>query len=494
MMMACFNLIAVASYAMHAGGCYASATSRASNEEEHDLSSIERGIINVDDSSTRRTDHFPSDICMDRMAVFFHDSEFGPAYIAYDNAEKAAFESSCDVPPDDGLTLDYVCDVQIDPPSVITNFERTCVAAGGMVQDFGRSFVGLECCGKGWESGNFLTYGYRTLDQRSCIAAAECTNEEANIWHSQGMTDAAKNTFVRLGLACGKRCGCGCVGGCDQCPPVMPPTQLQPDAVSGLCHGYITGRDSFIPQAPPRSIPRGGRGPFADLVFPSFQDLSCCSAEGHAVIKSGEIGGFDAGYTYNVTEPKCYNYIEALSMVLCDPRQGDFIDDTTNVLRICRSSCDMVFDNCGLPGANFPPNTEYTNGTSLCYDLFGGFFNLAGYWDGYVSQSGLTIEVIADDQNCIDIVVPTQFDEYGFGQSPDGSPDDDELCSLGCVVGNMVGVIVGCLLLCSLTFLGMKRVQGKEAGTTVGGGYGGYGRVGGTMVVETPAVEMNSLR
>jgi hypothetical protein len=491
MIMARFNLIAVASYAMHAGCFCASATSRASSEEEHDLSIATRGIVDVlDTSSTDLTDHLPSrrrlqqpvsDACLSGRKALFEDDEFSAAFFAYRGAEEVAFEFGCNVPRDDGVTLDYVCDVQIDPPTTVTNFEGACVAAGGMIQDFGGAFVDLECCGEGRDSGNFLTYGYRTLDQRACLPT-ECTADEARIWYFSGMFMAAKQVFEEeLGLVCGggAGCGCGCIGGCDQCPPMPPtPTPNEPDAVSGLCHGYITGPDYYFAQFPPESIPCGGH--FGDSFFPSFQDLSCCSADGRHVVKTGQIGGFDAGYTYDVTEPKCYNFVEALSMVLCDPRQGDFIDDTTNVLRICRSSCDMVFDICGLPGANFPEWTEYTDGTSLCYEMFGGFGDPAMRSSGYVYQSGLTIEVIAEDQNCIDIVVPTQFDEYGLGQSPDAcAVDDDEFC-IGCVVGIVVGVIVGCLLLCYLSFLCLRKVQGKEAGTTTGGGD--------AMFVETPAV------
>jgi hypothetical protein len=247
-----------------------------------------------------------------------------------------------------------------------------------------------------------------------------------------------------------------------------------------LCHGYITGSDTFSPLREPQPIPCGGQ--FGDSVFPSFQDLSCCSGEGRYFVESGQIGGFDAGYTRDLSEPACYSYAEALSMVLCDPRQGQFIttNKNPNVLRICRSSCDTVFDVCGLPGENFPEWTGYTDGTSLCYELFGGFGSspCESRNEGYVCQSGLTIEVITDDQDCLDIIVPSIIDEYG--QSPDACADDNDLC-IGCVVGIAVGALVGGVLLCCFTFLCIRRMrQGKEEADIYVEGE--------NVIVETPAV------
>jgi hypothetical protein len=595
-MMIRFNMIWIASYAMQAS-CYVATADGESNKDENDLS-IKRGIIDRSDlpSHRRRLQDdgidgilFVSDTCQNGMLALYQDSDLVAAYNAYAAAEQIAFQDSCNDVPRDGLTLNYDCDVKIDPPTLIDNFERACVAAGGNVKDFGESPVGIECCGKA-PNGNFLTYGYRTLDQRSCVAAATCTADEARSFYLQGMYLAGTQVFEEeLGLVCGAGCGCGCLGGCDQCPDCSAETteyktstelaiaksmyhaaiadavvtciqdqqndptnfdcgEINVDAaqidlyreacvdVGGLlassgpvvigcsstedpgynmrlafegtltcvspvcdldaietkdliaentkdspatafdaidtsmcddatlCHGYITGRDSFSPGRQPQPIPCG-TSRFGDSVFPSFKDLACCSGDGRAIVESGQIGGFDAGYANVVTERACYSFAEALSMVLCDPRQGDFID-TKNVLRICRSSCDMVFDACGLPGDNFPEWTGYNDGTSLCYELFGGFGSspCSSRAEGYVCRSGLTIEVITDDQNCLDIVVPTVFDEYG--QPPDACVDNgNELC-IGCVVGIAAGALVGCLLLGCFTFLCIRRMQGKEAGTT----------------------------
>ena len=554
------------------------------------------------------------------MEVLYESSDLQAAFNAFAAAEQIAFQRSCDdVPRDDGgLTATYDCDVQINPSSLIDDFERTCVAAGGSVQDFGGTPVGIECCGTGTNNNGagggqlFLTYGYHTLDQRSCVAASTCTEQEASRFYPQGIFMEATNVFQEeLGLVCGAGCGCGCVGGCNQCPPtattddcasetasydtdnselamakfmyytavaeavntclqdqqtdstnfdcgtitvdaapidfyreacvnvggllassesvliacssleytlklafegtltcisrgcdldtiatkdlISDNTQDSPaaafdaidtsmcenDTTDGVsfCHGYITGSDSFSFLREPQAIPCG-TSRFGDAVFPSFQDSSCCSGDGRYFVESGQIGGFDAGYAGVMVEPACYAFAEALSMTLCDPRQGDFIDRNA-VLRICQSSCDMVFDACGLPGVNFPEFTTYNDGTSLCYELFGGFGSSSpcdSRDEGYVCRSGLTIEVMIDDQNCLDIVVPTIFDEYG--QSPDAcaNNDDNELSS-GLIVGIAVGALVGCcFLLGCLTFAcHQKRQQGKDASGT-------------TTFVETPAV------
>lgn len=605
-MMARFNMIWIASHAMQAN-YFAAAANGESNMDENDLSIR----TNLSSHGRRQQDGLEwlfqslplvSDTCRNGMEVLYQSSALQVAYTAYAAAERKAFQVSCDDVPRDGVTPNYDCDVKIDPPSLIGTFERACVAAGGNVQDFGGTRLGIECCGEAYKdqerqggtererSGTFLTYGYHTLDQRSCVVAAKCTADEASRFYQQGMSHAGTQVFQdELGLVCGMGCECGCIGGCpDQCPPdycasetaeyttsldfvnarsiyytaiadavvtclqehkidptnfdcgeitvdaaevrlykeacnnvgglltssepvdidcsnedsanhiritfegtltcispgcdldafetkdlIAENTKDSPAAVidaidtsmcydtltsvAPLCHGYITGRESFIPEARPQPIPCG-TSQFGDSVFPSFTDLSCCSGDGRYFVWTGQTGGFVGTYADTLSEPACYAFAEALTMVLCDPRQGDFID-TKNVLRICRSSCDMVFDVCGPPGDNFPEWTGYADGTSLCYGLFGGFGSspCEGRKDGYVCQSGLTIEVITDDQNCLDIVVPTKFDEYG--QSPDACViDDDDSLSVGFVVGLVVGALLVCLLLCCLTFLCIRRV------------------------------------
>ena len=636
-----FNMIWIATTAMKASSYYfAAADGERSNKDESDISITTRGSIDMIDSdgidlpSQRRLQQdglgwlfqslpLVSNTCRNGMEVLYQSSELQTAYNAFAAAEQIAFQRSCDDVPRDGLTPNYECDVKIDPPTVIDNFERACVAAGGNVQDFGGgTTIGIECCGEA-ANGNFLTYGYRTLDQRSCVAAAECTADEASRFYQQGMFRAGTQVFQDdLGLVCGMGCECGCIGGCpDQCPPdhCAPETaeydesleleitksiyynaiadavviciqehQIDPtnfdcgeitvdlakvgqytqacsdvggllapsepvaidcsstddsgytiritfegtltcvspvcdldaigtkdmiaentkespalaffdnidtsicydtiitDAVSS-CHGYITGRESYIPEAPPQPIPCG-TSQFGDALFPSFADLSCCSGDGRYFVWTGQTGGF---LPYPLTEPACYAFAEALSMVLCDPRQGDFID-TKNVLRICRSSCDMVFDACGLPGANFPEWAGFNDGTSLCYDLFGGFESSSpcdGRNKGYVCKSGLTIAVVSDDQNCLDIVVPTNYD--GYGQSPDACVDDDEddneIFCYGCVVAlAAVGALLACLLLCCFAFLSIRRRM-------LGGGIAETGKEAGTNgIVKTPAVAIET--
>ena len=163
-----------------------------------------------------------SDTCRNGMEVLYESSDLQAAYNAFAAAEQIAFQRSCDdVPRDDGgLTATYDCDVQINPSSLIDDFERTCVAAGGSVQDFGGTPVGIECCGTGTNNNGagggqlFLTYGYHTLDQRSCVAASTCTEQEASRFYQQGMFMEATNVFQEeLGLVCGAGCGVKCGGG-----------------------------------------------------------------------------------------------------------------------------------------------------------------------------------------------------------------------------------------------------------------------------------------
>jgi hypothetical protein len=213
-----------------------------SQEDEIDSSSIAREIIDIDIDS-HRTD-FPSrrrrmqwtgldwlfyeslphvsSTCGKGMVALYQDSDLKAAYDAYDDAESIAFQNSCKDVPRDGLASNYDCDVQILPPTLIDNLERTCVAAGGNVQDFGgNTTLGIDCCGAASVNGNInLTYGYRTRDQRSCVAAAKCTADEASRFYQQGMFRAASQVFQDvLALVCGVGCDCGCSGRCpDQCP------------------------------------------------------------------------------------------------------------------------------------------------------------------------------------------------------------------------------------------------------------------------------------
>eukprot|EP00978_Attheya_sp_CCMP212_P047098 scaffold421226_cov55-Attheya_sp.AAC.2 len=144
------------------------------------------------------------------------------------------------------------------------------------------------------------------------------------------------------------------------------------------------------------------------------QALSCCDRSGHTNVQQGLVGGFDTGVfqfssLINATDSdvKCAAYSSALSLTLCDPRQGEFIRKTTNettgqdshVLRVCASSCDAVYQACGPPGNIFPENRSFVDGASTCQDLWGG-------WES------VQLEVVEDNLDCLELIIPSDLNAW----------------------------------------------------------------------------------
>jgi hypothetical protein len=165
------------------------------------------------------------------------------------------------------------------------------------------------------------------------------------------------------------------------------------------------------------------------------QALSCCDRSGHTNVQQGLVGGFDTGMfqfssLINATDPdlECAAYSSALSLTLCDPRQGQFIRKTTNettgqdslVLRVCASSCDAVYQACGPPGNIFPGNRSFVDGASTCQGMWGG-------WES------VQLEVVEDNLDCLELIIPSDLKVWsetsglqdGCGTSLGGTEDSD---------------------------------------------------------------------
>eukprot|EP00521_Asterionellopsis_glacialis_P013526 CAMPEP_0195292772 /NCGR_PEP_ID=MMETSP0707-20130614/10815_1 /TAXON_ID=33640 /ORGANISM="Asterionellopsis glacialis, Strain CCMP134" /LENGTH=633 /DNA_ID=CAMNT_0040353337 /DNA_START=352 /DNA_END=2253 /DNA_ORIENTATION=- len=372
------------------------------------------------------------------MEIMYDSPGLAEAYQAYDAAEKEAFQKSCTDIPENGIPTEYNCLVKIDA-DILENFETACISAGGVLKGVPETPKGIECCGE--INGNFVIYGYTSAHRRTCIAG--CSSYEEKRFQPQGMFQAGTTKFQdELGL----RCGVGCEDRKEHTPGPSS-SDRDPSTPKAICHGYITGSDSYIANGEAKPIPCDGK--FGDEVFPSFQDLSCCSDEGRYFVHSGQIGGFDAGYDTTITDPACIAYAEALSAVLCNPRQGYFIstDTNVNVLRICRSSCDQMFDICGFPGENFPRWAGYSDGTSLCYDLFGGFGTspCESRPSGYPCKAGLTIEVV--DEDCLSITEPylDKVNEYGDVPTDSTCFDFDSEATVGETIVGLVVLVCICV-------------------------------------------------
>jgi hypothetical protein len=139
-----------------------------------------------------------------------------------------------------------------------------------------------------------------------------------------------------------------------------------------------------------------------------------------------QVGGFDIWYKNDIIVPDatqhdyaCVAYTEALRSILCDPRQYLMLRRTQNqtFLRICQSSCDAVFDKCGLPGINYPSHANYTDGTSLCLAAWGGWNTTPcqandQQWPCHAIDGLEIINDVDDNDNdnnapCLSIIYPT---------------------------------------------------------------------------------------
>jgi len=221
------------------------------------------------------------------------------------------------------------------------------------------------------------------------------------------------------------------------------------------CVGYITSLTTFESYEEPKPIPCGRK--YGDTWGPAaHQFLSCCSDEGRYAVQTKKMGGFDTTYEPGIIQvnAKCQAYADALTATLCDPLQIRYIQP--GMFSICKSSCDAVFDACGMPGENFPSTANYMDGTTLCQELWGGFGTTSceSNIDGFPCRGGLTtIDVRLS--SCLAILEPSPnvIDHYSqYGTAPN-------TCKLGAVPsdkrpiahGLYVFLIVGFCGVCCLT-------------------------------------------
>lgn len=131
---------------------------------------------------------------------------------------------------------------------------------------------------------------------------------------------------------------------------------------------------------------------------------------------------------------------------------------------ICRSSCEKVFDACGLPGVNFPNGANYTDGESFCYNAWGGFFSDGPcdsmFPDGFPCQANLGLRV-ADDY-CLDIKEPTEREIESYIQ--DRQPPVPEECvsneaNILLIFGVIIASMCGCVCLGGYMWICIRRRQ-----------------------------------
>lgn len=258
-----------------------------------------------------------------------------------------------------------------------------------------------------------------------------------------------------------------------------------PPLADGSCHGYITGYSTFVQggdSAPLDCEYVAKLAPFGPREYLSGH--SCCSEGAYSSPRTlgDTIGGFVPSYS-GAWSLRCEVFAEAISSILCDPNQGQFVygvqdahGNSANVLRVCRSSCDAVFRECGFFGAdrnNFgrPVNSD---GTSMCYELWGGltYAPCDLHPEGYVCKTNLTIEVV--DEDCLTIIKPSDADvehwrdSYYYSQICELNSDenDSSTTNSAVIVGSIVGGVAACCVLaCTCAYIVQHRqYEGKRKG------------------------------
>ena len=208
-----------------------------------------------------------------------------------------------------------------------------------------------------------------------------------------------------------------------------------------------------------------------------YKDSSCCSDDGVYFVETGQSGGFDFSYENADPGSWCSFYAHEMSGLVCDPNQGKYVTD--NTLKICESSCQLLFGACGLPGRNFPSWAKYNDAISLCEQSWGGFSSsLDGMEDegpcnsrpnGFACKSGIyKVEVVpdeggeGDDANCLSFfdTSPTtqqfidQHDPYYNEVTCDDGPNGTAF-----IIGSIVGCILAGLICFGLLIIRSKRNQ-----------------------------------
>ena len=198
-----------------------------------------------------------------------------------------------------------------------------------------------------------------------------------------------------------------------------------------------------------------------------YKKSSCCSDDGIYFVETGQSGGFDFGYENADSDPFCTFYANEMSGLVCDPNQGKYVKD--NTLKICESSCQLLFDYCGLPGVNFPSWASYMNAISLCEQSWGGFSSgpCNSRPNGFACKSGIhKVEVAPDkgeegDAHCLGFAdqSPTtqqfidQYDPSYAEYTCDDGPNNTAI---------IIGSMVGCVVLAGLICFGLLVIRSKR--------------------------------
>ncbi len=211
---------------------------------------------------------------------------------------------------------------------------------------------------------------------------------------------------------------------------------------------------------------------FSGMIPNLYQDLSCCSNMGEYQL-ANSFSYYQDFYTGWISDPKgiCVAFKHNLDQIVCSPDQGKYIVSSMNnkynknqnsqSLRLCKSTCEKLFETCGLPGDNFPEWLKYTDPITMCHELWNGVSSTRSNHQCDVNlacQAQLSLTVV--DDNCLSIEEPSeQLVKYFRAMYEDFNGTLEDYPSQQCLTHSfdikkilmIVGVVVGGL--CSLCFM-----------------------------------------
>jgi len=243
------------------------------------------------------------------------------------------------------------------------------------------------------------------------------------------------------------------------------------------CAGYIEDRYNHSADTGPFEISCANQT-FVKWGPPEHQTSACCTDRGRLVVQQALVGGFDIVYKGNTTsfesvDTRCVAYTEALRATICDPLQGQHVlrtPENETIFRICQSSCDAVFSECGLPGVNYPRDVVYTDGMSMCRAAWGGWGKTPCEKNKEQFPCTVTaLEIVNDTIDapsapCLSIIYPT--DETLEIYKDTGEPPDAcypaEPSSLGIFIAVVVTVLVALSVCGFLIYIHARHRQAEE--------------------------------
>jgi len=230
------------------------------------------------------------------------------------------------------------------------------------------------------------------------------------------------------------------------------------------CKGYISGAsnldNSYEWNTAPKPICERGLWE---------ERLSCCSPLGLESITKNflDMASQYAQDGSNSISPTCMAQAEAFSTIICSPNQGTYIESGS--IRVCYSTCEKLFQACGMPGEIFPAYADYTDPTKLCKEFWSGFGK--GYPQGsdfgdpctidhhdFACKTGiLDVEVVHNSSDCLDIMTETD------GENPLTCNEDASMSNRSAIIGAVVGSIVGCICIAFGVYYCFYRANAEKS-------------------------------